>query len=795
MRKLIINGIVADLSDDEVLALTKESNDIFDVQNKRSNLTNTFHLPFSSVNNKIFGCAHDITAVMSSNIVDKQTRSTRPVETPEPVKQEAKINKRNWYDVQYIQDYVEIITDGRGILKKAPGHYEFTVYWGNISLAEILNEKTLKDLDLSNDKNLPDLINCDHIFDKENIKNDPSADVRYLICNTRTEGEIPAGLEPDNAIDASRLIPFISLDRIIRQIKADNHIKFEGLDFPDENIYLPVADRRTLFVFEKEEQKYLIASMAAYIGEISEIYRTILYNDEAEITITEGGTFEIGFNFIIDLKFLYSVIRQRANFRIAVIGELYQDGTWQDYNDISSAISAIDAGNVIGNYTEWEHDSWTTDDFTRTISGISIVELNENDKIRWKTFVEIDDNSFSLAYKAHVVDIYAQPYFYVGFDKTKFGYKFPMAQNMPDIEQIEIIKYLAAYTGSLIDMHGRTVRFRAIEDFIRSVDKAEDISDHVQEFTIDNFHCELGQTNVMRHDNHDDIPKDDGMGVFRIDNNTLDRYNELYVSPFSASHNQSWRGVNIVRLPVLEEWQSDMKDINPRIVESAIVPDDVYLYFDDEIESTSKERAFFWGEGKLGFQSVVNVRYESYVRCMNDYKYVKAKCFLTSSKFHELDLMLPVYIRQAGGYFILNKIHNFVSGQLCELELTALAYAVTPEYYEPPLPPPPPPPLYKTLTIVVRENGKVRIDGVDYLTGTHLIQIPTNAERSILPIANTGYHFYKWEGDLTGDTKPEIITMNTDKTITVFFRHAFIKLENSTGGVLTEDGIYINLET
>jgi len=787
MRKLIINGIVADLPDDEVLALTKESNDIFDVQNKRSNLTNTFNLPFSSVNNKIFGSAHDITAVMTTNVILKGGKSQ------EPIQQEAKTNKRNWYDVQYIQDYDEIITDGHGILKKAPGHYEFTVYWGNISLSDIFNGKTLRDLDLANDKELPGLSNCDHFFDKENIKNDPSTDVRYLICNTQTEGETPTGLDSDNAIDASRLIPFISFDRIIRQIQADNQIKFEGLDFPDENIYLPVADRRTLFVFEKEEEKYRIASMGADIGQITEIYRNIFFDEENEITITEGGVFEIGFNFIIDLIFQRSVIRQRAKFCIAVIGELYQDGTWQEYNDISSAISAINEGDVIGNYTGWNRDSWSTDDFTRTISGYKVVEINEGDKIRWKTFVEIDDDSVST-HARHIVHIYAQPYFYVGFDKKKFGYKFPMAQNMPDIEQIEIIKYLAAYTGSLIDVRGRTVRFKTIEDFIRSVDKAQDISDHVQEFTIDNFHCELGQTNVMRHDNHDDIFKDDGMGVFRIDNNTLDRYNEFYVSPFSASQNQSWRGVNIVRLPVLEEWQSDMEDINPRIVDSAIVPDDVYLDFDDEIESASKERAF-WSEGKLGFQSVVNGRYESYVRCMNDYKYVKAKCFLTSSKFHELDLMQPVYIRQAGGYFILNKIHNFVSGQMCELELTALAYAVTPELYEPTLPPPPPPPLYKTLTIIVRENGRVRIDGVDYLTGTHLLQIPTNAERSILPIANTGYHFYKWEGDLTGDTKPEIITMNTDKTITVFFRHAFIKLEDSTGGVLTEDGLYINLET
>ena len=71
-----------------------------------------------------------------------------------------------------------------------------------------------------------------------------------------------------------------------------------------------------------------------------------------------------------------------------------------------------------------------------------------------------------------------------------------------------------------------------------------------------------------------------------------------------------------------------------------------------------------------------------------------------------------------------------------------------------------------TLTVNVSGNGAVEVDGVAY---TEAVHADVGAVLSLKAIADAGYVFDGWSGDLTSVNTDETITMDADKTVTATF--------------------------
>ncbi len=84
-----------------------------------------------------------------------------------------------------------------------------------------------------------------------------------------------------------------------------------------------------------------------------------------------------------------------------------------------------------------------------------------------------------------------------------------------------------------------------------------------------------------------------------------------------------------------------------------------------------------------------------------------------------------------------------------------------------------------TLTTDVLGNGTVILDptGGLYIDGTSV---------EVDAVADEGWEFIGWSGDLSGDTNPETLLMDSDKTVTAEFKQTFDLITNTIGRGIIE---------
>jgi hypothetical protein len=120
MNELYINGSLCDLSDFSIIGVTKQSNDIAELQNRQGDFTNTFKLPLTQRNILLCGIPNDV-----------QSNSSIPYQI---------------LNISYIQNGVTIVTNGRGVIEAVNEFIELSVTAGNTSLSDAIGDITVGDL-------------------------------------------------------------------------------------------------------------------------------------------------------------------------------------------------------------------------------------------------------------------------------------------------------------------------------------------------------------------------------------------------------------------------------------------------------------------------------------------------------------------------------------------------------------------------------------------------------------------------------------------------------------------------
>ena len=654
MKKLIIDGIVADLQD-FTIALTKESNELLDFENKRSNLSNTIELPFTRTNDIIFKSRKHLSAF------DPQIE---------------------FYDVVYIQDGTEIISKGKGILTDAVNSYKMNIYWGNIDIKARLGDKTLRDLDLED---------LDHEFNLSNVANlkiedDDFVDLTYPICNTNPLEELPT-----ENIEGFRMIPFVSLRRILEQIQKDNDVKMEGVAIDEylqtgRNLYIPVSERKDFK--EKTIENSRTRRLDIKRVEQGEVYEgnfvaSFIIDGESdfrnEFNIEDfDDVYEIHIDILKELRTHGSDGFVRYNYKTLVIAEFFDGATWDDYSMESiSNLEEVLKGGVLGQYNNYNRTLTTgtsrnPHERRWRLESLTTKNLAGYEKVRFRYFFKFTNNLIAGSIRLELF-FREKSFFRVFFENIRFGYNFKIAENLPEIEQIKILKYIASLTASLIDIEDGTniIRFKRMEDLINSVNEAQDISHLVESWEVEKYNPDASQNNILKYDNHDDVPETLGTGVIKVNNETLSRFGEFYVAPFSATVNEIWNERLIAKLPMLEDWNDDFEDIKPRILQ--LVETDLDIDFIDNgntITGTGKYIAQ-WNDS-LSYETIVSQNYIQYQRTLNNYRLINARLNMTSEDFKRIDLLKTVFIKQAASYFLMNRMQNFVSGQKVQTKLTKL---------------------------------------------------------------------------------------------------------------------------
>jgi hypothetical protein len=676
MIKLLINDVAADLTGVNKIALTKQIAEIIDVENKRSNLSNTIELPHSEINNAIF---------YNSNTVNYSGS-----------------NPRIFFNVTMIQDYVEIITYGKGkLMGSSNGKYQFVVYWGNISLPDILLDKTINDLNLSD---------LDETWNLTNAKNwtvpGTSYKLAYMLAETHATESLNSGTI-SNPINVKRLVPFVALSRILRQIEIDNGINFSGecmrkfIDIDsgtydgvvvnniDADLWIPVSKKIDAPIEDyeyKREKTY-------------DLYST---------TIVDNGTFNSGFGYIpneddsnaftytftqtsiYNISTLLSFISHNVRYETLMLNrpDISLLVTFvAEYYEASTGLWTVDSNPIIKGKTI-ENMKWNDNPFDYSIAFATERLFEAGDKIRFKIKTEIEITG-GTPIDAH---FYTRCYAYLKKDSqinivptnSSFGNTFFIAKNLPEIKQIDIIKYVMALECMVMDFNDvdNTFIFRTFNDICDDISTAVDYTDNLQSFEIGSIHSELSKLNDFDYDNSEDVGTDAGHNTYSPADECLTGTSQAYKAPFSASLNVIYGNSKVAKLPIFEnsldsgtdlvDYTKDFKNIKPRILSCYYDPT-VRYYTDGNNNDTNNGKYIAIFGSQIDFKFVLASAYSKWITTFNNYQLINAKMKFSVSEFADIDLLKAAYFKQLGNYFIINKVSNWVAGQLTDVELIKIS--------------------------------------------------------------------------------------------------------------------------
>ena len=309
------------------------------------------------------------------------------------------------------------------------------------------------------------------------------------------------------------------------------------------------------------------------------------------------------------------------------------------------------------------------------------------------------------------------------FDDIQFPSPFPIAENLPDMTHAEFLSALMTMAGlfaypdssdsntirmmspdqfydstDTIDYDYRTVGSgdnrtpntqtdrrivdshldATIQDWSRKVilnDRGEIWRPEGTEFTMGDY----AQTNTLDYDNDEDAEMLNTQGIISIDNENIERENELVSLNFSASANRTgWNPDRPDRpfafVPCYEEQTvSGAKKVN-YAAPSARILADVNTTIEDGNGSPAGRyrhglfpRTMYFG----GSEGIVAKRYADYQRILKKFRMITVYVKLTVADICNLDYTRRVYLDVYGCYFAIYSVTTGEDG-ICECKLIKL---------------------------------------------------------------------------------------------------------------------------
>ena len=347
------------------------------------------------------------------------------------------------------------------------------------------------------------------------------------------------------------------------------------------------------------------------------------------------------------------------------------------------------------------------------------VNVEDYDTVRWilSNAVTIDattSDEFTVAAKFIIT-----PH----FDDIQFPSPFPIAENLPDMTHAEFLSALMTMAGlfaypdssdsntihmmspdqfynstDTIDYDYRIVDSgdnrtpntqtdrrivdshldATIQDWSRKVilnDRGEIWRPEGTEFTIGDY----AQTNTLDYDNDEDAEMLNTQGIISIDNENIERENELVSLDFSASTNRAgWNTDHsdwpFAFVPCYEEQTvNGAKKVN-YVAPSARILADVNTTIEDGNGSPAGRyrhglfpRTMYFG----GSEGIVAQRYAEYQRILKKFRMITVYVKLTVADICNLDYTRRVYLDVYGCYFAIYSVTTGEDG-ICECKLIKL---------------------------------------------------------------------------------------------------------------------------
>lgn len=674
-KELYINGQLCDLEDTPSLIFQSPVFDDLDVI--QSNRSAEINLPLTPRNRKAFGLIDRIDILDDSAVYGKHSAA-------------------------YYLGGFPVFTRGYAMVTDVTDTINITLVWGNIDNFQPLFDASLRDL-------------------REQIIEVAGAD--YVEWNK----EVPWALPSDTALAGFIQIDFgagrnINYSHPSVQVSAilDAIQKYHGITIENITRLSQTSDKHPMIVplvsknsgpdswysdrFEASSAHYGnsgSSNTALKFREIVSDKRSILTDQNYAIDVSSTKTIDVSIISYSSAVFFPGMRAASASPTLKLRGDS-GNGT----SEVLLSVEGIDTGSGIR--------FGVKPDLFNNVE----VNVEDYDTVRWilSNAVTIDattSDEFTVAAKFIIT-----PH----FDDIQFPSPFPIAENLPDMTHAEFLSALMAMAGLFAypdSSDSNTIRMMSPDQFYNStdtidydyriVDSGDNRTPNTQtdrrivdshldatiqdwsrkvilndrgeiwrpegtEFTMGDY----AQTNTLDYDNDEDAEMLNTQGIISIDNENIERENELVSLDFSASTNRAgWNTDHsdwpFAFVPCYEEQTvNGAKEVNYSAPSARILAD-VNTTIEDGNGTVGRyrhglfPRTMYFG----GSEGIVAKRYADYQRILKKFRMITVYVKLSVADICNLDYTRRVYLDVYGCYFAIYSVTTGEDG-ICECKLIKL---------------------------------------------------------------------------------------------------------------------------
>lgn len=261
---------------------------------------------------------------------------------------------------------------------------------------------------------------------------------------------------------------------------------------------------------------------------------------------------------------------------------------------------------------------------------------------------------------------------------------------LPPLSQLNVFKDFLFRFGQIPKFSGQSVSFKSLKDILDDPTSVNDLSGKRDKNQGSHeVHLDLGQRNYFQYKSSDDYTSDGfRQGYFDIDDTTLGKEN-FYTSIWSSTFDALTEGIKTGQLTVQEVPSEDVlayfsDDTGARLLLTRqkydTEPDVVWGEFPDNTPQTDYTVACFSKvdaisyERSLGYDQVLKEWYTSdgtlttgFLNRLKDAKMVTRYYYLTEADIYQLDPHKMIY--DEGVYFMFPVIKAFTPGRVTEVEM------------------------------------------------------------------------------------------------------------------------------
>lgn len=659
IEELYINGSIIELSEKSKIGVTFQVNDIANLSNRQGSFSNEFKV-LKTKNNQI---ALEFCSVLNSNSLVPYSKNT----------------------ARYLQNGIEIVSNGFAIITSYDGFYRIQITSGNVNVFDRISERLISEINLGTLYQLGNVL-----LELTNI----------VGLNTAPDGVMFPVIDYNGAsstlrqIDVRRLLPAVKGTTILDKIITGIDYTYSG-DFLTEafaNLLIP-CDTDFAFVIAFVGNAPTNSSLRVEAVSATPDTSLMEYVD-SEALVTEMwdignhwsyGTLvtpNLGYRFIASISGWNNILLDLDYIRTGT-----QDIFWQ-------VVKIVNVDGV---------DTLTTLSGIYTINTVAAgtIALNTNkflspgDKIA--IFVKAQNATDTITFTTGSLEITVY-----GIDGATHAnledptYNlFPVALNLPKIRQTDFIKIICQLYCLSFQTNNftKSIEFNSFKKIKDNIPLALDLSnlfDITQPFSIEYTIGNYAQSNTFSYKVDESVQGGSLLqtGIIYVNNETLPLIQKVVELPFAETEMST--KLDGLDVPYINKYNviTDLFDLKtePRLLyldsQTLAAP----LTYIDGFGTTSAETlniplCYFVlpNKSNLGFaNNLLENNYSELQSVLQNVKKLTGFFKLNATHIAALDFSIPIFLNvhtpkmQINGYFYLNKIGNYQSGKLSQCELIRL---------------------------------------------------------------------------------------------------------------------------